>query len=115
MLSKQNRLRKKSDFDNVFKRGKPFKSGSLLVKIIKNNLEISRFGFIVSKKVSKKAVERNKIKRWLSGVTMGVQKDIKQGFDIVFFVLPEAKDKNYLEIKNSVIDIFKKTKLCSNP
>ncbi|GAI32984.1 unnamed protein product, partial [marine sediment metagenome] len=62
MLNKRNRLKKKKDFDKVFKQGQGFKQDFLYLKIRKNNLKSSRFGFVVSKKFSKKAVIRNKIK-----------------------------------------------------
>ena len=60
MLVQKNRLTKKKDFDKTFKQGQGFKHDFLYLKIKKNNLESSRFGFIVSKKFSKKATERNK-------------------------------------------------------
>ena len=65
MLKINNRLKKQKDFENVFKTGKGFKQSSLYLKVQKNDLKSTRFGFIVSKKFSKKAVERNKIKRIL--------------------------------------------------
>ena len=63
MLPKKNRLTKKNDFDRVFKKGISVFDYILGIKILKNNLPDSRFGIIVSNKISKKANERNKIKR----------------------------------------------------
>ena len=68
MLKKINRLKKKKDFEKVLRGGKGFKEDFLLFKTIKNNLKTSRFGFIISQKVSKKATVRNKLKRKLSGL-----------------------------------------------
>jgi len=51
MLKKENRLKKKKDFEKVFKEGKSFKNNFLIVKINENNLNFPRFGFVVSKKV----------------------------------------------------------------
>ena len=62
MLSQQNQLKKKKDFEKVFKKGKGFKEDFLVLIFKKNNLNQSRFGFIVSKNFSKKANLRNKIK-----------------------------------------------------
>ena len=58
MLSIKNRLKKKKDFAQVFKKGKNFKDDALSLKFAKNNLAASRFAFIVSLKVSKKAFWR---------------------------------------------------------
>ncbi|MCD6471195.1 ribonuclease P protein component, partial [bacterium] len=63
MLSKRYRLRKKGDFERLSKFGKKFYTKEIGLKYIKNNLQISRFGVVVSLKISKKAVVRNKLKR----------------------------------------------------
>ena len=65
-LNKQNRLKKKKDFEEVFKRGKAVKSSFLFAKYIRNDLGLPRVAFVVSAKVSKKAVDRNRIRRSLS-------------------------------------------------
>src|SRR3990167_10143695 len=65
-LNKKNRLKKKRDFEDVFKKGKAVKGNFLFIKYKKNELGVSRFGFVVSAKIAKKAVGRNKIKRILS-------------------------------------------------
>lgn len=68
MLPEINRLKKKKDIEKVFEEGQVFKEGFLIFKIAKNNSGKIRFGFIVSQKVSKRAVLRNKIKRRLRGL-----------------------------------------------
>ncbi len=96
---------KKKEFEAVFKKGKT-KAGKLVfLKILKNNLDNNRFGIIVSKKISKKAVIRNKIKRRLREIIK--QAHIKSGFDIVIITKPEIIDKNYQEIKNDFENLFK--------
>ena len=57
MLAKENRLLKEKDFESVFKSSDGIRQGSLFLRQINNNNNITRFGFIVSKKFSKKAVE----------------------------------------------------------
>ena len=111
MLAKENRLKKKKDFETVFKKGKGFKDNFLALKIAPNNLKTSRFGFIVSQKVSKKAVVRNKIRRRLSEAIRLNLKDIKRGVDIALIALPGIESKTYLEIKETLATIFKKAGL----
>lgn len=65
-LPKKNRLKKKKDFEEVFKKGKAFRGNFLFVRYLKNDLQFPRFAFIISAKVSKKAVVRNHIRRYLS-------------------------------------------------
>ena len=111
MLSNINRLRKKKDFEKVLKEGKSFKEDFLILKIKKNKLEELRFGFIVSQKVSKKAVVRNKIKRRLREVIKEEIKRIKKGFDIILITLPETEIKDFQKIKTTIEKLFKKARI----
>ena len=54
MLQKINRLKKKNDFEAVFKKGKSFKNSFLVLKTAPNKLEESRFGLVVSQKYQRK-------------------------------------------------------------
>ncbi len=107
MLPRINRLTKKKDFQAVFQKGKSIKYDFLLCKTLKNNLKKSRFGFIVSKKVSNKAVQRNKIKRRLRKAVLDNLKEIKGSKDVIFIALPPIKEKNFLQIQEVVAKLFK--------
>lgn len=108
MLSNQNRIKKKKDFDITFKNSKSFKNNFFIFKVAKNNLKINRFGFVISSKVSKKAVIRNKIKRRLSEIikvefkNTSLEKKANQGMDLVIIVLPGLENKNFSEIKENI-------------
>ncbi|KKQ67033.1 MAG: ribonuclease P protein component [Candidatus Nealsonbacteria bacterium RIFCSPLOWO2_12_FULL_39_31] len=108
MLSKENRLKKKKDFEDVFKNGRGYKDGFLYLKIIKNNLEPSRFGFVVGVKFSKSAVKRNKIKRWLRELTRINLQVIEKGFDCVVIVFPGFKAKNFEEAEGLAEKLFRR-------
>ncbi|MCK9577927.1 ribonuclease P protein component [bacterium] len=102
MLPLKNRLKKKKDFENVFTEGKTAKSRYFFLKTLKTNSIDSRIGFIVSKKVSKKAVERNRVKRlFREAVRLDIAR-IKPGYDLVFIVLNSVKEKELTEIKKEV-------------
>jgi len=111
MLSKKYRLQKDKDFDLVFKKGKNLGSEFLFLKLRKNGLEISRFGFILSKKISKNATVRNKIKRRLREIIRKKLNDIKPGFDVVIGTKIGVIDKSYPEMKRQVEELLKKSKL----
>ena len=107
MLPKRNRLTKKKDFERVFKEGKKYNlpGGKIYLKIIKNKLKSSRFGFVVSKKISKKATVRNRIKRRLREAVRMKMPEIKKGIDGVIVVVP---DKDFSEVQEEINKIFKK-------
>ncbi|MBI2267903.1 MAG: ribonuclease P protein component [Candidatus Blackburnbacteria bacterium] len=64
MLPKKYRLTDKADFDVVFSKGWRISGRFFVVLVLeKSELFNSLLGIIVSSKVSKKAVDRNRIKR----------------------------------------------------
>ena len=65
-LVKTKKILKTKDFKEILGKGLKFVFPELVfIAQVKAQGEHSRIGFIVSKKVSKKAVERNKVKRRL--------------------------------------------------
>ena len=113
MLVKENRLRLKNDFKKVFKRGRFYQKDFLSMKVLSGESDVSRFGFIVSKKISKKAVVRNKIKRRLrESVRLKLKNGlIRNGFDAVILTRPEIVDKNFVEIDEVINKLFEKAKI----
>jgi ribonuclease P protein component len=111
MLPKENRLTHRKDFDNTFKDGAGSFSNTLGIKFIKNNLKESRFGIVVSNKISKKAVTRNKIKRQIREIIHKNINEIKKGLDIMIICRPEIDKKDFSEIEKTLIQLFKKINL----
>ena len=110
MSIRQNRF-KKADFNNLFKKGKTIGRELIFLRFRKNNLKQSRFCWVVSLKISKKATTRNKIKRQLREIVKANLKNIKSGFDIAIIAKPEIINKNYQEIKNVLENLIKRTKI----
>ncbi len=111
MLPSVNSIKKEQDFRAVFRKAKSFRNNLFVFKTAKNGLDESRFGFVVSQKVSKKATTRNKIKRRLSEAIWAEMKTIKKGADSVLIALPGIEKKDFLEIKQTVEDALSKAGL----
>ena len=95
-LPQKNRLKKKRDFDAVFKKGKAVNGIFLFVKFRKSESGISRFGFVVSSKVAKKAVTRNRIRRILSSAVQPKSLSGNQTYDTVVVVTKNTDDGGLL-------------------
>ncbi|MDD5031939.1 MAG: ribonuclease P protein component [Patescibacteria group bacterium] len=108
MLEKEGQLKKDKEFDKVFKKGRSVFSKILGVKAATNELALSRFGILVSNKISKKAIERNQIKRRIREIIRLQTPGIKPGFDVVIITLPLILGKNYQEIEAAISYNFKK-------
>lgn len=105
MLAKKNRLTKKRDFEKVYKKCKTFKGDFLILKIAPNGLPTNRFAFIVSHKVSKKAVIRNKVKRRLRELIRSNVNNWGAGRDFIFIALPGLEKKKFCDAKK-ILDSF---------
>lgn len=111
MFRKENRLNKQRDFDRLFKEGRSSFDKTLGVKAASNQLDRNRFGVIVSNKVSKKAVERNKIKRRIREIIKQHATEIKEGVDLAVITLPPSRDKTFAELEASFRQHLKRMKL----
>ena len=111
MLIKQCRLQKDRDFELVFKKGRAFKSKFLFLKLKRNNLGISRFGFVIGKTISKKSTVRNKIKRRLRDIIERNLVKIKSGFDVIIGTKTEIIGRDYSDIKEELEGLLKKAEV----
>jgi ribonuclease P protein component len=113
MLPKINRLKKNNDFQKVFKSGRGFSEDFLFLKFLDNGLKISRFGFIISNKITKKATLRNKIKRKLRELVRQKLPKIKKGLDVVIVVRALPDTENFKKIEKVMDRLFSKAGLIS--
>ena len=111
MLAKENRLTKDKEFEKVFKTGRSSYGKLLGIKAVANELPDSRFGILVGIKVSKKAVERNKIKRRIREAIRARLENVKKGFDVVVITLPEILGKDYSEIERELENNLKRLRI----
>ena len=85
MLAKKFRLTGREEFARVQKEGKVYQSSNFGISIVKrNDKNPSRFAFIVSTKIAKDAVDRNRFKRAMSESVRTSSIDLNPGFDAVF-------------------------------
>ncbi|HUS60037.1 MAG TPA: ribonuclease P protein component [Nevskiaceae bacterium] len=111
MLPKQHRLPLRKEFNRVKKQGQLFQGNLFSLLVASQASPEIRFAFIVSKKIHKKAVKRNKIRRILAESVQAFLLEIKPGVDAVFLTKKVIIDKNFTEIKKEVKRIFKKASL----
>ncbi len=111
MLSKENRLKNKKDFEKVFKGGRGYEEDFLYLKFKENNLKSSRFGFIVSKKFSKKAVLRNQARRKLREIIRKNIPKIKKNIDAVVIARPGLEISDFQKLEEKISRLIKKARI----
>src|SRR4030042_6194105 len=102
MLSKKNRLSKFTKQGGAKTVSLPF----FILKYTKTAGEDLKFAFVISKKIDKRAVVRNKIKRQISKGLEAVLEKVSKGYTFVFIVKKEILTKKQEEITKEIERVF---------
>ena len=112
-LPKAHRLKKRQDYRAVYARG--IRRYSPHLTLIATNesdkLQPSKFGITISKKVSKKAVVRNRIRRQIQGVIAANLQRIAPGWKLVIIVKPKAIECKYEHFLRELEELLKQAKI----
>jgi ribonuclease P protein component len=98
-------------FKGIFDRGRNFSSNFISLKFISDSTTNSLFAFVVSAKVAKRSVERNKLKRRLRHIIKKTMQKIKPGLAVIIFAKKGAEKMSFLELEKELIKLFKKAKI----
>ena len=104
-MSKGPSLTRSADFAAVRREGRSWSSGLLVLWARPNGLDVSRFGFSVSKAVGG-AVVRNRVKRRLRETARltGVQ----QGWDLVLVARKDAGSADFSMLNTSMTSLLRR-------
>lgn len=108
MLKKINRISSRKEFLEIKNKGAINYSPIFGWLSLRNDDDQKKFGFVISKKISKRAVDRNKIKRRLTEVIKKYLDDFSNGTRIVFLAKKEILNKNIKEIEEEIKKCLKK-------
>ncbi len=109
-MKRQYRLRRNTDFKRVRRLGKFYASPLMVLAFLQNELNHSRFGFVVNKRLGK-AVRRNKIKRRMREATRLRLPKIRPGFDLIFIARQPIRGTSYAEIERTLEYLLTKADL----
>ena len=102
MFKRENRLVAGVNFKNSYS----FSVPQFTLKEKRNGLLLNRFGIVVSKKIDKRAVVRNRIKRIFRAALIDLNMNMNPGHDILFItrvgIIGQTKEQARVLIEDSL-------------
>lgn len=95
-MERTERLRKGNEFDTVYSKGTVVGGPLLVVRHLPNDTGVTRWGFAVGKRLSKRATDRNRTKRRLREYAQTLP--LIQGIDVVVTARRGAIEATYAEL-----------------
>jgi ribonuclease P protein component len=83
----------------------------LILAWVPNDVAKTRVGFVVSKRISKRAVDRNYIKRLLSEAMRVFLPRLPGGLDIVVSARPKASTADLLTLEQDMLALLRRAHL----
>lgn len=106
MLPRRSRLQS-SAFAEINRRGNFLPARFFSLRVMKNNLGRNRFGVTVGGQISKKATERNKIRRRIYEIIRRAWGETPKGLDAVFSAKKSALGADFNDLKEDILQIIK--------
>ncbi len=112
MLPIKMRL-KKDLIGQVLKQGKKIESRGVFLKYLLLPGRQSAFAVVISSKIAKQAVLRNKMKRRGRAVIKKILPFIKEGLLVILFFKKDSLGMKFKELEKEIMDLFKRINLPS--
>ncbi len=108
-MLKKEVLRRKEDFDRIYKKGKSAADRYVVVFSMRNSLDYNRLSFLASKKVGN-SVKRNRARRLMrEGLRqIGIK---SRGYDFIIIARNTINEKKCADVKKSIEAAMRKLKI----
>lgn len=114
MLPKANRLISDYDFRKVRRQGRPIKTSFFDLYYLRRGRLPSRFGFVVSLKLDKRATRRNHLKRIFREEIRVHLPKVGEGFDCAFWVKERSLEADPDQVRRAIVEALGKAGLLTN-
>ena len=95
-------------FSEIHRDGSSAANRLLVIRFLPNGLDLSRFGFLISKRIGNSVV-RNKVKRRLREAVRASQ--VLPGFDALFIARRGTEGADYHDLKKAVVNLLERNRL----
>lgn len=110
-MDRAHRVRHRDDFARVRRQGRRLAHPLLRLQWAANDLPLTRFGFVVSKRVALRAHERNLIRRRLRELVRAELGHMLPGYDVIISAQAAARAAGYQELGAAVLQLLQRARL----
>ena len=107
-MRRAQRLRQRQEFAEVYRRGRPLRGDLLIMRSLRTDEPISRFGFTASRKVGN-AVTRNRVRRRMREAVSSLS--VAPGWDIVFNSRVKVAHASFAQIRGAMQAMLERAEL----
>jgi ribonuclease P protein component len=103
------------DISKIYKKSKPYYSEHLVLRFVQNSLSTSRFCFIVSNKIDKRATKRNALRRRLRAIMSASELQFGFNCDVIVQVKKNFDyPYSFSQISSETKDLLRKAGLVND-
>lgn len=99
MLKRKYRLRHRADIQRLYRSSHQAQTAAVTLKSHPNHLQHLRLAVVVSSKISKKAVVRNRIRRRVVGIIENYWEELTPGYDLVVIARRDISREPLLQLQ----------------
>ena len=112
MIARQYRFHSRGGVRYTYKNGKTIRDSKISLVFAANSRNKQRFAVVVSKKVLKSAVGRNRIRRRIYEVIREQLPNIKQPVDCIFVVYSkDVANIDFKELRSLIVNLLKEASI----
>lgn len=113
-MKKINIIKESSDFSKILNLGKRVRNNLYIIYYNDKEEKYHRFGLSVGKKISNKAVIRNKLKRRLKNIIDNNDLCYQKDKDYIIIMKESCKNSTYKELEDGFLNLMIKLKENNN-
>ena len=110
MLKRINRLKKRYQFNYVYKSGEHFSGEHMVLYVVSSKTKNIKIGLAVTKKIGK-AVVRNRVRRQLREIIKKQVPVLKQNYNIIVVARENITTASFENLSNEFLKLVKKANL----
>lgn len=104
-------MRRRAEFGRVHQAGRRLAHPLLRLQWTPNGLAVTRFGFVVGKRVAARAHERNLLRRQLRELARAALPRLEAGVDIVVLAQPAARGAPFAALGAALAQLLRRARL----